>query len=236
MILRILRGSGSFTEKLMILLMTAVTVLISLTVHEVAHGWVAYKMGDPTAKNMGRLSLDPRKHLDPIGTIMMLLLGVGFAKPVPVNSRYFKNPKRGMALTAAAGPLANLLMAFFATALYLLFLRFYANASIMSETTFGTQVLKVFVLLFYYFHILNLSLAIFNLLPIPPFDGSRILFIFLPAKYYFAIMKYERYILIGMLILLWSGASFGIVTNVATFFSNLFVRFWSLIPYLNVLS
>ena len=110
-------------QKLMLLVMTAVTVLISLTVHEIAHGWIAYKMGDPTAKNLGRLTLDPRKHLDPIGTIMMLFIGVGYAKPVPVNSRYFKNPKLGMALTAAAGPAVNIIMSFFATALYLLFFK-----------------------------------------------------------------------------------------------------------------
>jgi Zn-dependent protease len=216
----------------MLLVMTAVTVLISLTVHEIAHGWVAYKMGDPTAKNLGRLTLDPRKHLDPIGTIMMLFIGVGYAKPVPVNSRYFKKPKLGMALTAAAGPAVNILMSFFATALYLLFFRLYAGAFTAGQSSFAVNCLYYLYVFFYYFHMLNLSLAIFNLLPIPPFDGSRIAFIFLPERLYFAVMKYERYILLGVLVLMWSGASFNVISTVAGFFSDLFIKFWSLIPFL----
>lgn len=227
-------GNSSLTipQRIMMLLMTAVTVLISLTVHEVAHGWVAYKMGDPTAKNLGRLTLDPRKHLDPIGTIMMLIAGVGFAKPVPVNSRYFKNPKLGMALTAAAGPAVNLLMAFFATAIYLLFFKLYSNAIVASSSDFAVNVLFFLFYFFYFFQYLNLTLAIFNLLPIPPFDGSRIAFIFLPERLYFAVMKYERYIMLAVLFIMLSGARLGIISTVAEFFSGLFIKFWSLIPFL----
>ena len=233
MILNIFRTPGlTVPQKIMLLVMTAVTVLISLTVHEVAHGWVAYKMGDPTAKNLGRLTLDPRKHLDPIGTIMMLFVGVGYAKPVPVNSRYFKKPKLGMALTAAAGPAVNVIMSFFATAFYLLFDKLYYNAALASASDFTVMFLYYVSVFFYYFHILNLTLAIFNLIPIPPFDGSRIAFIFLPERLYFAVMKYERYILLGILLLMYSGASFGIISTVAEFFSDLFVKFWSLIPFL----
>lgn len=234
MILSILRTPGPFSEKMMILIMTVVTVLISLTVHEVAHGYVAYRMGDPTARNLGRLTLDPRKHLDPVGTILMLFVGVGFAKPVPVNSRYFRNPKRGMALTAAAGPAANFLMSFFATFFYVLFSRLYLSARITAGDSFGVNVLNVLMLFFYYFHWLNLSLAIFNLLPIPPFDGSRLAFVFLPEKLYFAVMRYERYIMLAVLLILWSGFSLGIVSNVTDFFSGLFVRVWSLIPFLRL--
>ena len=233
MILNIFRQPGlTFPQKMMLLVMTAVTVLISLTVHEVAHGWVAYKMGDPTARNLGRLTLDPRKHLDPIGTIMMLFIGVGYAKPVPVNSRYFKNPRLGMALTAAAGPAVNFIMSFFATAFYLLFDKLYFNAASASASSFTVMFLYYISVFFYYFHFLNLSLAIFNLIPIPPFDGSRIAFIFLPERLYFGVMKYERYILLGILILMYSGASFGIISSVAGFFSDLFIKFWSLIPFL----
>lgn len=232
MLLSIFRQSGlSFPQKLMLLAMTAVTVLISLTVHEVAHGYVAYKMGDPTAKNLGRLTLDPRKHLDPIGTIMMLFVGVGYAKPVPVNSRYFKKPKLGMALTALAGPAANVIMAFFATALYLLFDKLWYNAALVSASSFAATAFAVLSTFFYYFHILNLSLAVFNLIPIPPLDGSRIAFIFLPERIYFAVMKYERYILLALLVLMYSGASAGIISTVADFFSSLFVRLWQLIPF-----
>ena len=175
MLISILTGSGTFAEKILDLVMIAVIVLISLTVHEVAHGWIAYKMGDPTAKNLGRLSLNPIKHLDPIGAIMMLLIGIGYAKPVPVNSRYFKNPKRGMALTASAGPAANFIMAFFAALLYLVFVTFWFNAIVSGAGQFTINVFNVLFSFFLFFCVLNLSLGIFNLLPIPPFDGREVM-------------------------------------------------------------
>lgn len=234
MILSILRSPGNFSDKMMILMFTVVTVLISLTVHEVAHGYVAYKMGDPTARNLGRLTLDPRKHLDPIGTLLMLFIGVGYAKPVPVNSRYFRNPKRGMALTAAAGPAANFILAFFASFFYVLFTRMHLRAFFTYGEGFAVNVLNILMLFFFYFHWLNLSLAIFNLIPIPPFDGSRLAFVFLPTKIYFAVMKYERYIMLAVLLMLWSGFSLGIVSTVTDFFSDLFVKFWSLIPFMRL--
>ncbi|MBQ2733501.1 MAG: site-2 protease family protein [Clostridia bacterium] len=179
-------------------------VLFALTVHEVSHGYAAYKLGDPTAYNFGRLTLNPAKHLDLMGTLCMLIAGFGWAKPVPVNARYFKNYKRDMAITAAAGPLSNFIMGTLGALLYGLVIRGFnawleADPS-MSIYNFGYAV----SLLFFYFSFLNFSLCFFNLIPIPPFDGSRILFTFLPDRLYFGIMKYERIIMIVLLVLLWT--------------------------------
>lgn len=181
-------------------LMRIPVILLSLTIHEVAHGWIASRLGDPTAKNLGRLSLNPLKHLDPIGTIMMLVVGFGWAKPVPINVRYFKNKRRDMALTALAGPVSNLVIAFIGIFFYMVLSRTLYNALVS-----GNSLAYVIVLFFYVFYTLNLYLAIFNLLPIPPLDGSRILFIILPDRYYFGIMKYERYIMLVMMLLLFTG-------------------------------
>ncbi len=172
------------------LLIVAPVLLMGLTFHEYAHGYAAYKLGDPTAKNMGRLSLSPFKHLDLMGTLSMLLVGIGWAKPVPVNSRYFKNPKWGMALTALAGPLMNLLLSFAGFSFYMLILRF-ARDSVISFAA---------GMFFFYFGYMNCYLAIFNLLPIPPFDGSRLAFVFLPDKFYWGVMKYERVIMLVLLV------------------------------------
>lgn len=192
--------TGDMRVALIVLLLTVPSMLIALTFHEVAHGYVAYKCGDPTARNMGRLTLNPIKHLDPIGTLLMLLVGYGWARPVPVNSRYFKNPRRGMALTALAGPMTNLILGFLGVALYWV-INYYAYESIL----FGTaSSLVLAVRLFaYYFAMLNLTFAVFNMIPLPPFDGSRIFLVFLPPRYYFGVMKYERYILLGMLVLMY---------------------------------
>lgn len=189
---------GSFTD----LLFTIPCVLIALTFHEVAHGFMAYKLGDPTAKYFGRLSLNPIKHLDPIGTICMVFFGFGWARPVPVNSRYFKKPRRDMALTAAAGPIMNFILAFVGLLLFnIIEVTF---PMLFTATKFTTNLYSATLTFLYVFHYLNLSLGLFNLIPLPPLDGSRIFLTFLPAKYYFAIMKYERYIQIAFLILLWS--------------------------------
>jgi len=190
---------GSLTSLLFVL----PCVLIALTVHEVSHGWMAYKLGDPTARNLGRLTLNPLKHLDPIGALCMLFFHFGWARPVPINSRYFKKPRRDMALTAAAGPASNFIMAFIGMLIYqilgALFMRFPAGSS------FAYYLQYAAIMLAWYFHTLNLSLGLFNLIPVPPLDGSRIFLTFLPAKYYFGIMKYERYIQFALLLLLWTG-------------------------------
>ncbi len=181
-----------------LLILTAMAVLISLSVHEYAHGYAAYKLGDSTAKNLGRLSLNPIKHIDPVGAICMLLFHVGWAKPVPINARNFKNPKRDFALTAFAGPTINLLLAFFSTGIYLFALLLFVNSDIEPDS-FHFSLVENALLFLGIFRSVNIGLGIFNLLPIPPFDGSRLLNVIFPPKIYFGIMKYEKYIYYGVL-------------------------------------
>ncbi len=205
-------------------------VLLALSVHETAHGYMAYKLGDPTARNFGRLTLNPLKHLDPIGTICMVFFGFGWAKPVPVNSRHFKKPRRDMALTAAAGPISNFIMAFIGLILYRIIR---ASVEIFTPTSqFAVNIWFSALTLTWYFHSLNLALAVFNLIPLPPLDGSRIFLTFLPAKLYFGIMKYERYIQIAFLVLLWTGIISLPLNKLVTWISDGMQWLINLIPFL----
>ena len=185
--------------------LSALAVLITLTVHEYAHAFAAYKMGDPTAKNLGRLTLNPIKHLDPVGAICMIFFHFGWAKPVPINARNFKNPRRGFAISALAGPLINLMISFFAAPVFLIFQKALINLLARSTPAeFAFNVTYNAMQFFYIFHVVNLGIAIFNLIPVPPLDGSRILGLLLPPKHYFAIMRHERtiyYVLIGWLLI-----------------------------------
>ena len=189
-------------DNLVLYALSTLAVLIILTVHEYAHAYTAYKLGDPTARNLGRLSLNPLKHIDPVGALFMIFFHFGWAKPVPLNPRNFKNPKRDFAITALAGPLSNMILAFISAFFYLLFF------SIFSKTAFTSDFLMLlaenFLLFLYLFHIINVGIGIFNLIPVPPLDGSRLLNVFLPPKAYFAVMRYERniyLILVGWLLL-----------------------------------
>ena len=211
--------------------LSALAVLITLTVHEYAHAYAAYKMGDPTARNLGRLTLNPIKHLDPLGALCMLIFHFGWAKPVPINPRNFKNPRRGFALSAIAGPAVNLIISFFSAFVYLLLFSF------LSKIVFTTKLWLSFaeniILFFYLMHVINLGLAIFNLLPVPPLDGSRILGLILPPKQYFAVMRHERtiyFILLGWLlvgdtiariIMALPGASGNLILNIFANFISL---------------
>ncbi|MBR6291078.1 MAG: site-2 protease family protein [Clostridia bacterium] len=205
MLLSLIRNGASLSEWITRLLLSLPVILLALTVHEVSHGWVAMKLGDPTARNFGRLTLNPLKHLDPIGTVCMVLFGFGWARPVPINVRYFKKPRRDMALTALAGPASNFIMGFFGVLFYRILIAVFNSVIGPTTSEFAFNVANVIVTLFYLFAWLNLSLGLFNLIPIPPLDGSRIFLTFLPPKYYFGVMKYERYIMLAFMILLYTG-------------------------------
>ena len=163
-------------------------VLLCLTVHETCHGLAAYALGDPTARRAHRLSLNPLRHIDWFGLLMMFAAGFGWSKPVPVNPNYFKKPKQGMALTALAGPVSNFLLAL----LTLLAARIFCDVAAYSETN---QRILDFLLMV---AVLSIGLGLFNLVPIPPLDGSKVLFAVLPDRAYDWLMRNERY---GMLLL-----------------------------------
>ena len=171
-------------------LMRLIAVFLCLTVHETCHGLAAYALGDPTAKREHRLSLNPLHHIDWVGLACMLVLGFGWAKPVPVDMRYFKKPKQGMALTALAGPVSNFLLA--------LLLLLIARGEFLRAVTTGS-----FSGTWFSFLVdtasLSVGLGLFNLVPIPPLDGSKVLAVLLPDRAYNWLMRYERF---GMLVLL----------------------------------
>ena len=223
-------NGGNIKEYILTKLITIPIVLISLTLHEISHGWAAYKLGDPTARSLGRLSLNPLKHLDPIGTICMFFFGFGWAKPVPINTRYFKKPRRGMALTALAGPAANIVLGFIGLLLERIFLAVFNAAPAASETVYKIEV--VWLTFLFLFAEMNVGLAVFNFIPIPPLDGSRILLVFLPPKIYFGLMKYERYIMIGMLALLYFGVLDPVISGAAGLVLTGMERIISLIPFI----
>lgn len=195
--LRYLLGGSDALTIMMSFFSILVVLLVATPVHECAHGWMAKLLGDDTAENSGRLTLNPIQHLDPLGTICMLLFGIGWGKPVPVNpSRCRKvKGKTAMALTALAGPVSNVLLALVFMIIYKVVL--YTCGAVNNISHFTDALIFIIDI--------NLYLAVFNLIPIPPFDGSRIMLAFLPTKLYFSIMKYERVIMVAIMLLLWSG-------------------------------
>ena len=176
-------------------LILVAAALLSITVHETCHGLVAYWLGDPTAKRAGRLTLNPIKHIDLMGLVMMVIVKFGWAKPVPVDMRYFRHPKRGMALTALAGPVSNVILAFLALVLRsILYFFLWKNGE--------TALLSGLITFCVYVAVISTGLAVFNLIPVPPLDGSKILFSLLPERLYWKLMQYERYGMMVLVILL----------------------------------
>ena len=244
-------------ESIVEIALSALAVLLILTIHEYSHAYAAYRLGDNTAKRLGRLTLNPIKHLDPLGALCMIFFRFGWATTVPINPRNFKKPKRDFAIVALAGPLSNMIFAFFSALLYLLLVAIFINVTFPSE--FLLQAFLNLLTFVFIFHQINIGIGLFNLIPIPPLDGSRILNVVLPPKYYFGIMKYERqiyFVLIGWLILgnaakrallsLSFVASNPVLSTIAGIFSltdmlgaviiwlsEAMFSFWQLIPFLN---
>ncbi|MFR5876745.1 MAG: site-2 protease family protein [Eubacterium sp.] len=211
--------SGQTLEAVIFILSGCFVVFVCSPVHELAHGYAAYKLGDNTAKNQGRLTFNPIAHIDPIGMIMILVFGFGYAKPVPVNPRNFKNQKGGMALTALAGPVSNLIMAFVSIFIY------YLLSAVLTSYNLFTALLLNF---FYFSAYINVSLGVFNLIPIPPLDGSKILASVLPDRIYYKYMMYERYVMIALMVILFTG----VLNRFISFLSSYMMEFISFIPRL----
>ena len=186
-------GTVDLASIVMQILAVLFVIFCILPVHEYAHGKVALKLGDPTAKNMGRLTLNPLASIDPMGALFILLFGFGWAKPVMVDPRYFKKPKRDMALVSLAGPVSNLLAALAGAFVYNLILVIFKSVPLF---------IGIF---FMYYIVINVSLAVFNLIPIPPLDGSKILAAFLPDRVLYKFYRYQNVFMMVLMLLLFSG-------------------------------
>ena len=194
MLSSLLSGSLDFTSAVIYVISALVVIFLTLPIHEFAHGYTAVKLGDDTPRWQGRLTLNPFAPIDYMGSLFILLFGFGWAKPVGVNARNFKSPKRDMAITAFAGPLSNIIMAF----IFMLIVYLLDALNMTGGAWFYLAMFCLFVVQ------INVSLAVFNLIPIPPLDGSRILTAFLPDRTYYKIMQYERYIYLGFILLLFT--------------------------------
>ena len=201
MLSELLSGSMDFSSVIIYILSSLIVIFLTLPVHEYAHGWAAVKLGDPTPQYQGRLSFSPFAHIDYIGALCIILFGFGWAKPVQVNAFNFRSPKRDMAITALAGPVSNIIMATIALLI---------TNVIMAFAPMVTVTLYVFYF-FYFIAQINISLAVFNLIPIPPLDGSRLLSALLPDRIYYKIMRYERYFFILLIGLLYLGVLDGVL-------------------------
>ena len=179
----------------------AIPALLCITIHELAHGYIAYRLGDNTAKDMGRLTLNPIKHIDPIGLMMILFAGFGWAKPVPVNMNNFKNVRLGMAATSFAGPASNIILATIVLFIFFLLPFPYGGYyALMADKLIAGIIFRT--------ALLSVTLAVFNMLPIPPLDGSKIFFSLFSQDFYYKLLRYERYGMILVILLVLSGRIF----------------------------
>lgn len=185
-------------------------ILLCMTIHEASHGLAAYALGDTTAKSMNRLSLNPLHHIDPFGLLMMFVLGFGWAKPVPVNMNSFRNPRSGMAICAFAGPASNFILAFAAILLCRVVLMT-PFAALFGEFLLMTAVFSI-------------GLGVFNMIPIPPLDGSKVVFSVLPEKTYNTLMRYENIGMLALLALCWFGAGGGFISALIQMIFRFFLR------------
>ena len=212
---------GDLISVISTLAAAVIIIFVCFPVHESAHAYASYKLGDPTAKYQGRISLNPAHHLDLLGSILILICGFGYAKAVPVNIHNFKNQKRDMALTALAGPLSNILMA-------VIFMTILKVFDIMlGFVTVPYNVILIISLILQYGASINISLAVFNMIPLPPLDGSRILGLFLSDGLYYKIMQNEQMLFVITLALVALGAFSNVISTVSGFiYSVLFNLFW----------
>lgn len=224
-------SNGFAKEAVIQIILLIPVIIISLTVHEYCHGYAAYKCGDPTARNLGRLTLNPIKHLDPIGTIMMLVFGFGYAKPVPINTRNFEKPRRDICIVSVVGPLSNVLLCFFGVLVYRGSIAVALNFSWITQSSMPLW--AAWSMFCTTFIVCNASLAVFNLLPIPPLDGSRLLSVILPPKAAYTLARYENYIMLGLIVLLYLGKLDGIISYLGSAIVSGLDFVISLIPFLN---
>ncbi len=206
---------GISMEKILVRLFIAVCIL---PIHEFAHAYTAHKLGDDTARLSERMTINPLAHIDPVGALLMIFAGVGYAKAVPVNIRNFRKRKQYMAIVSLAGPVSNLIMA--------LIFMLLSNATYYLSGTLNNAIYTIYTLLMYAASV-NISLAVFNLIPIPPLDGSRILSVIIPDRQYYKIMQYERYLILVILVLAFIGVLSGPINIVTSYILNLFDKITS---------